>query len=230
MKSNTELQRDVMNELRWEPVLSSGTSEIGVTAREGAITLVGEVNSYAKKLAALRAARRVKGVKAVALELEVVLPGEHSYSDSELAQSISHALRWHTGVAENEVKATVQNGFVFLDGEVDWPFQKKAAETALENLLGIRGITNRIKIRPQINVADIRKDIFAAFHRSATVDAGSILIDVSHGRVTLLGKVRSWAEKIEAENSAWKAPGVAEVINKIEVDNEMLVWGHSPAG
>jgi osmotically-inducible protein OsmY len=218
MKTNFELQQDVINELRWEPLLGVGSTEIGVSAKDGVVSLSGEVSSYAKKIAAENAARRVKGVKVVAVDLNVVIPGKHTYTDIDLSKAVMDALKWHTAVEEESIKARVENGWVYLEGETKWEYQKNAAEKAIQNLAGIKGIINHIRVQPSLNAGDIKREITAAFHRSATLDAASVSIEVSNNQVILKGKVRSLAEKKDAERTAWKAPGVSEVVNKLEVE------------
>lgn len=225
MKTNVQLQQDVIHELLFDPILSSSSTEIGVIAKEGIITLSGRVDSYAKKLAAEKAAKRVKGVHVVALDIEVVLPGTHTHTDTDLALAINQALKWHSAVEEDLIKVKVEEGWVYLDGEVKWSYQKKVAEKAVENLLGIKGVINRLTVKPTgaVDTKKLKSDINAAFHRSATIDSGNIWLEVAGHRVVLHGQVRSFAEKKEAEKCAWKAAGVTEVENRIEVRLDTLV-------
>lgn len=216
MKTDSEIQKDVMEELKWEPFLNA--TEIGVAVKNGVVSLSGTVDSFAKKIAAEKAAKRIEGVKAVAEEIEVKLTGSGWRSDSDIAESILSTLKWHTAVDENRIKVKVENGWVTLEGEVEWVFQKNTISGLVENLLGVRGITNLIKVAPKIEAKEIKRKIMAAFHRSATLDADKINIETTGSKVTLAGKVHSLAEKKDAESAAWAAPGVSEVENKLIVE------------
>lgn len=218
MKTNEELQKDVMEELKWESALAKVASQIGVTANDGVITLTGRVESYSEKLAAEKAAQRVSGVKVVAEDIKVIIQGISERTDTDIAIAVKNALKWHTQVDEDHIEIKVEKGWVYLDGNVEWDYQKKAAESAIENLVGVHGVINRIEIKNSINVKDIKTKISRAFHRSATLDAGNITIEISEAQVTLRGKVKSLAEKKEAENAVWASPGVNVLVNKIEVD------------
>jgi osmotically-inducible protein OsmY len=222
MKTNEELQRDVMAEIKWDPMLRNVAPRIGVTASDGVITLSGSVDSYSEILAAEQAAQRVSGVKVVAEDIEVSKLGMEMRSDTDIARAVKNALTWHSLVNEDLVEIKVENGWVYLDGEAEWDYQKKAAENAVENLTGVVGVINRIKIKNTINVKDVKSNITKAFHRSATIDSGHVVIEVYGNTVTLRGKVRSFAEKKEAEKATWSAPGVTAVVNNLEVDSELL--------
>jgi osmotically-inducible protein OsmY len=224
MKTDSELQRDVMEEIKWDPQLKDIASQIGVTAKDGVITLSGIVNTYPKKLAAELAAQRVAGVKVVAIDLEVETPPSAIKTDTEIAIAIKNALSWHSGVNEDQIEIMVDNGWIYLDGVVEWEYMKKAAEKAVSDLIGVRGVTNRIQVKgAELDAKDVRRKINAAFHRSATIDASNIEIDVHSGKVKLTGKVRTWAERNDAESAAWASPGVIAVDNAIEIDTEILV-------
>jgi len=219
MKTNEELQHDVMEEIKLDPRLRSIASEIGVTAKEGVVTLTGEVDTYRKKLAAGRAAQRVSGVKVVAVEIEVDLSGENHQPDIEIARAVKEVLKWNDAVDEDEIEIRVDKGWIFLDGAVEWEYQRKAAERAVHDLKGVRGVTNRITLKAKaINPKEVKGKISAAFHRSATIDASSIEVEINASQVKLQGKVRTWAERQEAENAVWSLPGITLVDNKIEVD------------
>jgi osmotically-inducible protein OsmY len=216
MKSDYQIQEDVMEELKWEPFLKA--SEIGVAVRNGVVTLSGHVDSYSKKVAAENAAKKVVGVKAVAEDIEVGISPSYRKTDTEIAEAALDALQWHNAVQEEKIKIKVEDGNIKLEGEVDWEYQRTMAKRAIENLAGVRLVTNLITVKPNISPYDIQKKINAAFHRSATVDSRKIETQVDGSRVTLRGIVRSIAEKEDAENAAWFAPGVTSVVNQIEIE------------
>jgi osmotically-inducible protein OsmY len=216
MKTDNQIQKDVMDQLKWEPFLNA--SEIGVAVKNGVVTLSGIVDTYSKKLAAEKAAKKVSGVKAVAEDIQIGVSPAYSKTDAEIAEAVLNALKWHSAVQEEKIKIKVENGVVTLDGEVEWDFQRSNAKTAIENLTGVRTVYNFIVLKPKITASDIEQKIRAAFQRSATIDSGTITADVVGSRVTLRGKVRSFAEIEDAENAAWFAPGVTSVENRIEMD------------
>ena len=216
MKSDSLIQKDVMEELRWEPLLSA--SEIGVAVKNGVVTLSGMVDTYAKKLRAERAVKRIEGVKAVAEDIQVGISPEFRKTDAEIAEAVLNALKWHTGVQEEKIKIRVEDGHVRLEGEVEWEYQRNQAQTAIENLTGVKSVINLIGIKPKISSGDIQQKINAAFHRSANIDSGKISVEVSGSKVILNGKVRSFAEKEDAEVAAWNAPGVISVESKLEIE------------
>jgi osmotically-inducible protein OsmY len=224
MKTNDELRKDVMEQISWTPELRSVATEIGVAAKDGVITLTGTVDSYWKKVAAENAAQKVSGVKVVASDVIVKLAGGIMRTDTEIAQAVRNALRWNSAVDDDSVDVKVDGGWVSLSGQVDWRFQKDSIQRSVENLTGVVGVSNAItlKARP-IDTKQIKGKITAAFHRSATLDAAAITIDATGATVNLKGRVRSWAEKKEAESIALAAPGVISVENQIDVDPAIFV-------
>ncbi len=211
------LQRSVLDELEWDAAVDS--SKIGVTTNEdGVVTLTGQVPSYADKRAAENAVKRVRHVKAVANDLKVVPLPPYERDDSAIAEAAVTALEFSLAVPPDRVRVTVDHGWLTLEGEVKWQFQRKAAEHAVHDVMGVKGVTNLIKLTPSVRATDVQQKIQSAFDRNAQVDARRITIEAVNAKVTLRGTVRSWAEKNEAEDAAWSAPGVKEVKNLIDVD------------
>ena len=215
MKDDKELQSDVLDELQWEPSIEA--AEIGVMARDGVVTLAGRVPTYHEKVAAERAAKRVHGVKAVANDVEVRTTVDGERDDTDIAQAVVTALKWKATVPDPRIKASVTKGWVTLEGEVDWHYQREAAEEAVRGLLGVRGVINQVAIRPRASVSEVKSRIEAAFRRSAELDAQKVRVEAHDGNVTLRGDVHSWAERQAAERTAWSAPGVTHVENRITV-------------
>ncbi len=215
MKTDAQIQRDVMDELKWTPLLNS--SEVGVAVKDGVVTLSGQVDSYAKKVAAEKAAKKISGVKAIAEDIHVGVSPSYRKTDTEIAEAVINALKWHAAVQQEKIKVSVEDGLVKLEGQVDWDFQRTNAVNTVQNLSGVRYVSNLLTVKPAITSPDVEQRITAAFHRSATLDAGKITAEVSGHKVTLKGSVRSFAEKNDAENAAWAAPGVTSVDNRLEI-------------
>jgi osmotically-inducible protein OsmY len=213
MKTDHQLQLDVMAELSWEP--SVNAEDIGVEVKDGIVTLAGHVESYAEKIDAERATMRVSGVKALAVEMDVKLPGSSTRNDVDIARSINNALQGTTYLPENSVKVKVETGWVTLSGEVTWEFQRQAAITAVRYLLGVKGVNDHLVIRPKVSAPVVKADIEAALKRRAQRDANEISVSVQGTDVTLSGRVHSWSERELATHTAWSSPGVKSVVDNI---------------
>ncbi|MFA6060338.1 MAG: BON domain-containing protein [Taibaiella sp.] len=216
MKSDLQIQKDVIAEISWDPLLDA--AEIGVSVKNGIVTLSGEINSYAKKLAAENAAKRVAGVKVVAEDIQVGMSLSYKKTDTEIAEAILNALKWNTAVQDEKIKIKVEDGDVKLEGEVEWEYQRANAKTAIANLSGVRSITNLIVVKPKVRASDIEQKISTAFLRNASLDANQIKVNVMGSKVTINGMVHSFAEKEAAATAAWSAPGVTEVENRLEIE------------
>ena len=217
MKSDSQLQQDVSEELQWEPAVHA--ARIGVSATGGVVTLAGQVDSYDEKWHAERAAQRVAGVKALTSELTVQLPGMVERTDADIARSVENVLEWTASLPGNTVKVLVEHGQVTLSGQVGWQFQRQAAADGVRHLMGVTGLDNKISLEPSISMTAVKADIEAALKRTAIADARNISVEVHGADVTLGGTVRSWAERETATGSAWKTPGVRNVF-----DNLQMVW------
>jgi osmotically-inducible protein OsmY len=224
MKSDIELREDVIEEIRWDPQLTGIAPQIGVTVKDEVVTLSGVVGHYYQRLAAEKAAQRVSGVKVVALDIEVKgIVTHETKSDSEIAGAVRNALTWHSAVNEDLINIKVDGGWIFLDGTVRWEYERSAAEKAVEHLVGVKGVVNRVRIKTQVvDPAEIRRGIRAAFHRHASVDSSNISVEVTGSSVKLTGKVRSWAEKKDAEDVSRSMPGIGEVDNQLEISTEVF--------
>ena len=215
MKMDTDIKREVVDELCWDPCI--GEMAIKVSAKDGVVTLDGSVGSYFEKKSAEDAALRISGVKAVANEIMVKLSGTSERSDEDIAKASVDALKWDVAVPSDKIKVTVENGIISLHGEVDWRYQKDAAERAVCNLWGVKEVLNQITVKPKVKPEDIKAKIGNALQRSAMLDAQKIIVEASGNKVILRGSVRSWLERQEAGVAAWSAAGVTEVENNIKV-------------
>jgi len=213
VKTDSQLQQDVMAELDWEP--SVHATEIGVEVRDGVVTLAGEVSTYAEKWNAERAAQRVAGVRALAVDLTVKLATAGVRTDRDIGQSARNVLDWTSTVASSSVKVMVEKGWITLTGKVDWKFQKEAAANAVRFLLGVVGVSDQVAVTPAANASVVKADIEAAIRRGAIEGAERITVGVSGDHVTLSGAILSRAERDLATESAWKSPGVREVIDNM---------------
>lgn len=214
MTGAAALRQDIIDELEWEQTLDA--AGIRVAVNDGAVTLTGHVRSYADRRLAERAAKRVSGVVAVANELEVRIPGDLRRDDTDLAQAAAAALRWSVSVPD-DVSASVERGWITLHGDVDWPYQRRAAENAIRDLTGVRGVSNLVAVREKPMPGDVKSRIRKAFQRSAQIDADHVRVEAFNGTVTLTGTVRTWSERSEAEHTARAAPGVTKVQNNLSV-------------
>jgi len=216
MKNNSELQTDVQNAIKWEPLLNA--AEIGVTAKDGVISLTGVVDSYAKKLEAENAAKKVIGVKALVEKIEVKFPSSWAKTNLEIANEVLAALKSNWAVPTDKVTVKVEDGWVTLEGELPWDYQREAAKNAVNFLTGVKGVTNNIKIKSESHDAIEKKDVEEAIARSWSVDDSDISVSVSGTTVTLTGTVSSWYQRDEAGRIAWKTPGIWSVKNELAVD------------
>ena len=216
MKADAQLRNDVLAELGWDPAVKA--TDVGVIVNGGVVTLTGHLASYAEKYAAERAAQRVSGVKALAVELEVRLSSPFKRSDTDIADAAQRALDWNALVPGN-VQAMVEKGWITLKGEAEWNYQRGAAERAVRDLHGVVGVTNLVAVKPSVSSTDIKKSIHDALARQAEREAKQLQILVDGSRVTLRGKVDSWADRRAVQSAAWSAAGVSTVVNDLTVES-----------
>ena len=215
MKTDAQLKDAILAELKWEPSINA--AHIGVTTKNGVVSLMGHVESYAEKAAAEKAAGRVKGVKAVAEEIEVRLAFSNKHDDDDIAKQAVNRLAWNSLVPEDAIKVKVEKGWVTLSGNVEWNYQKTSAADDLRWLSGVIGVSNNIKIQPRANAGNISDDIDVALHRSWFWDPQTVFVKANGGKVTLTGTVDSWHDRQVAGSTAWAAPGATSVENDIRV-------------
>jgi osmotically-inducible protein OsmY len=215
MKSDRDIERDVKEELKWNPDLDA--SDIAVSVKDGVVTLAGFVKSYTDKYEAEAAAKRVAGVKGVANDIEVRLPSIDERPDPDIARDAVAALKSQLPISSEHIKVVVKNAWVTLEGQVEWQYQKNTAENAVRRIKGVKGVSNMILLRPRAEPSEIKRKIQEAFKRNAEVDANRIVVETQGSEVILKGTVRSWIEREEAERVAWSAPGVTKVEDRIVV-------------
>jgi osmotically-inducible protein OsmY len=215
MRTDADLKRDVTAELEWDPAVDA--TAIGVAVKDGIVTLTGHIDTFAQKHAAARVVRRVAGVKAIALELDVKLAPDHRRSDTDIATSAEHALRWNTLVPVDSIRLSVDHGWITVRGEVEWDYQRRAVEKAIRSLTGVVGISNETTLRVKPQAANLARKIEEALMRQAIREAKHIQINVDGASIKLTGKVHSWQEREAAQCVAWTAPGVRTVLNELTV-------------
>jgi osmotically-inducible protein OsmY len=215
MKTDAQLKKDVTSELEWDPSIDA--TNVGVAVKGGVVTLTGHLDTYGEKFAIERALQRVGGVRAIALELDVKLAPGHQHSDAEIAAAVETAFKWHVLIPVDQLRVQVEKGWVTVTGEVEWDYQRRAAEKAVRPLTGVIGVTNSVTLRQRIAPANIANRIRDALTRQAAQEAAQIEVKVSGTTATLRGSVRSWGERSAAQGATWSAPGIVNVVNELEV-------------
>ncbi|MBR0749024.1 BON domain-containing protein [Bradyrhizobium japonicum] len=215
MKSDSDIERDVRDELKWDPHLDA--SDIAVSVKDGVVTLAGFTHSYADRLEAESAAKRVAGVRAIANDIEVRLPSIDRRPDPDIARDAVAALKSELPISHDKIKVTVRDGWITLEGSAEWQYQKTSAENAVRKVKGVKGVINVITVKPKVEPTELKQKIQDAFKRNAEVDANRIEVEANGSEVVLKGTVRSWIEREEAERVAWSAPGVSRVDDRIVV-------------
>ena len=222
MKTDSDIKRDVEIELKWDPDIDA--TDIAVSVKNGVVTLTGFARSYIHKYHAERDAKRVAGVVAVANDIEVRLPDVDQRPDPEIAREAVEAIKRDLPVSHKNIKVIVANGWVTLEGQVEWNYQRDMAESAARRVKGVKGVTDAITLKPRVEASEVKRKIEDAFKRSALIDAGNVTVEATGGAVILRGRVRSWAEREEAQRAAYRAPGVTSVDNRITVDPDTAEW------
>lgn len=217
MKTDTQIQNDVMAELKWDPSINA--NRIGVVVSSGVVTLSGHVDRFSEKWAAERAAQKVTGVKALAVELDVNLPSSSNRSDADIARTAENVLEWTTNWPKDHVKVLVEKGWVTLSGQLDYEYQRQIASSAVRHLMGVTGVSNQTILKSNLTSSSVKADIVAALKRRALTDAEEVMVTVSGGKVTLTGVVQSWSERDMVRDSVWNTPGVTDVSDNISVAN-----------
>jgi osmotically-inducible protein OsmY len=215
MKSDSEIERDVKDELSWNPDLDA--TDIAVSVKKGVVTLTGFVRSYTDKFEAEAAAKRVSGVVAIANDIEVRMPSVDERPDPEIARDAVAAIKSQLPISSEKIKVIVKNGWITLEGQVEWQYQRSTAEHSVRRIKGLKGVSNMIQLKPHAQPSEIKRKIQEAFRRNAEVDSNRIIVEADGSVVTLKGTVRSWVEREEAERAAWAAPGVTSVVDQIVV-------------
>ena len=216
MRTDREIERDIENELEWAPDIDARNIAVKVT--DGVVALTGFVSNYTDKYSAEKIAKRILGVKAVANDLEVKIATGSERPDPDIARDAVEWMERDLPYTSKTVKVTVRNSWVTLEGDVDWDFHRRQVEAAVRNIKGAKGVINLIRVKPTVSATEVKTKIEQALKRSAEVDASHIIVEATGGKVTLRGRVRSWAEREQAEKAAWRSPGVSEVSNEIQVD------------